>query len=241
MKQKSKNDLDSLPLIIQCAYGRAEKSCLEAWLKDQNSDKNPEIIWTMADGETIKIEQVRKAINQLQYAPLRGRERWWVLIQADRLSIPAQNAMLKILEGPPKDTQIALATCYPEKLLPTIHSRCQVVSPHCQASKQSGNNGNDYKIQTDAAWEQELSQIYIDLSSSSASQIFALSQKYKDRVEALRLVDGLIIFANQKTDLKSKVDHLSWLLQARDYLEKNVNVRQVLEHTFFKFAGIIGG
>jgi len=77
-------------------------------------------------GETgsIKIDQVRDAIDRAAYRPFEGRRRVVIVDEADALVVPAQNALLKTLEEPPPSSVFFLITSRPDALLPTVLSRC---------------------------------------------------------------------------------------------------------------------
>jgi DNA polymerase-3 subunit delta' len=57
--------------------------------------------------------------------PVMGSAKVFVVDEAERLDLPGQNALLKTLEEPPPATYLFLITSRPERLLPTILSRCQ--------------------------------------------------------------------------------------------------------------------
>jgi DNA polymerase-3 subunit delta' len=78
-------------------------------------------------GETgsIKIEQIREAIERSAYRPFEGRRRVVLINDADAIVIEAQNALLKTLEEPPPASAFVLVTAKPDTLLPTVRSRCQ--------------------------------------------------------------------------------------------------------------------
>ncbi len=60
--------------------------------------------------------------------PAMGSAKVFIIDEADRLDLAGQNAILKTLEEPPSSTYFFLVTDRPERLLPTIWSRCQHVS-----------------------------------------------------------------------------------------------------------------
>ena len=71
------------------------------------------------------VEDVRDIREKVRLASLRGGMRVWILDEAHMLSRAAANALLKTLEEPPPGLIFVLATTEPEKLPPTVLSRCQ--------------------------------------------------------------------------------------------------------------------
>jgi len=86
-------------------------------------------VMELKPGETgsIKIEQVREAIERAGYRPFEGRRRVIIIDDAEALVEPAQDALLKTLEEPPPTGIFVLVTALPDTLLPTVRSRCQRV------------------------------------------------------------------------------------------------------------------
>ena len=81
-----------------------------------------------ADGQFIKIPQMREMAEKANYRPYDGRRRVYLLDDAERLNLSAANSILKVLEEPPDSTQLVLVTSKPYALLQTIRSRCQMLS-----------------------------------------------------------------------------------------------------------------
>jgi DNA polymerase III delta prime subunit len=70
--------------------------------------------------------------NEFRTAPMaltsvKGRGKVFVIDEAELIDVNGQNALLKSLEEPPRQTYVILVTAHPQRLLPTIHSRCQHV------------------------------------------------------------------------------------------------------------------
>lgn len=72
----------------------------------------------------IKVEQARELAEFVQLAPHFGRRKAVVIIEADRLHPSAANALLKTLEEPLAGRHFLLVTSRPQRLLPTVRSRC---------------------------------------------------------------------------------------------------------------------
>src|SRR3954467_10853119 len=71
------------------------------------------------------VDNVRDLINNAQFRPARSRFKVYIIDEVHMLSKSAFNALLKTLEEPPSHGKFILATSEPEKVLPTILSRCQ--------------------------------------------------------------------------------------------------------------------
>src|SRR3954471_9864103 len=71
------------------------------------------------------VDNVREIISNAAYRPARARFKIHIIDEVHMLSKQAFNALLKIMEEPPEHVKFILATTEPEKVLPTILSRCQ--------------------------------------------------------------------------------------------------------------------
>ncbi len=77
---------------------------------------------------SIGVAEVREFENLLSLAPAYGKIRLGIINFAETLTIEAQQALLKTLEEPPPHAKIILETQIIDALLPTIISRCQIIS-----------------------------------------------------------------------------------------------------------------
>jgi len=71
------------------------------------------------------VEQVRELRETVKYAPASSKFKIYIIDEVHMLSTAAFNALLKTLEEPPAHVKFMFATTDPEKVLPTILSRCQ--------------------------------------------------------------------------------------------------------------------
>jgi len=71
------------------------------------------------------VEQVRELRETCKYAPAKAPFKIYIIDEVHMLSTAAFNALLKTLEEPPAHVKFMFATTDPEKVLPTILSRCQ--------------------------------------------------------------------------------------------------------------------
>src|SRR5262245_18882369 len=83
-------------------------------------------VMTIEPGDmgSIKVEQVRAAIDRAVFRPFEGRRRVTIVEQSDALVMAARNDLLKTLEEPLPASVFILVTSRPDTLLPTVRSRC---------------------------------------------------------------------------------------------------------------------
>ncbi|MFZ0430824.1 MAG: DNA polymerase III subunit delta' [Acidobacteriota bacterium] len=99
-------------------------SCIKA-----ASGNHPDIrLYPIEPGPHIKIDEMRQMSQEVQYLPFEGKARFFIIDNAERLTIEAQNAILKTLEEPPPTSHLVLVSAYPDQLLSTIRSRCQTLA-----------------------------------------------------------------------------------------------------------------
>ena len=104
---------------------RAEAPCghCENCIASANGT-HPDIIEINAANET-HVENIRELIERARLAPMQGKYKIYIVDEVHQLSSAASSALLKTLEEPPENVIFVLATTDPQKLLPTIISRCQ--------------------------------------------------------------------------------------------------------------------
>jgi len=76
------------------------------------------------------VEDVRQLRENVRYAPAKGHYKIYLIDEVHMLSPAAFNALLKTLEEPPAHVKFIFATTEPQKILPTILSRCQRFDLH---------------------------------------------------------------------------------------------------------------
>ncbi len=91
----------------------------------------PEIVERKNGSQRIKdigAEEIRDVVAQLARSPLVGARQVLVIDEADKLTITAQNALLKTLEEPSNTSVIILVTAFENALLPTVLSRLEKIN-----------------------------------------------------------------------------------------------------------------
>src|SRR6188474_1358748 len=100
-----------------------------------DADEWNQIIWTnypdvgvvVAPKRVLRVEQMRQIEKEANFRPFEGKARVFLIDEADKLNDASANALLKVLEEPPKTSHLILITARPAMLLPTILSRCQMI------------------------------------------------------------------------------------------------------------------
>ncbi|MGX7590149.1 DNA polymerase III subunit gamma/tau [Candidatus Karelsulcia muelleri] len=72
------------------------------------------------------VDDIKDILNQLNYLPIGGKYKIYIIDEVHMLSHSAFNAFLKVLEEPPTHVIFILATTKKNKILPTVLSRCQI-------------------------------------------------------------------------------------------------------------------
>lgn len=89
---------------------------------------HPDFLLIAPDGANIKIEQIRTLQQEVSVAPYISQRRVCIIDGADLMTTQAANSLLKVLEDPPGEIVFILIAANRQMLLPTIISRCMVIS-----------------------------------------------------------------------------------------------------------------
>ena len=109
---------------LNCEQGITAHPCgvCEACV-DIDSGKFVDLLEIDAASRT-KVDDTREILDNVQYAPTRGRYKVYLIDEVHMLSRSSFNALLKTLEEPPEHVKFILATTDPQKLPVTVLSRC---------------------------------------------------------------------------------------------------------------------
>ncbi len=91
--------------------------------REIDAGRFPDLIEVDAASRT-KVDDTRELLDNVQYAPTRGRYKVYLIDEVHMLSTHSFNALLKTLEEPPPHVKFLLATTDPQKLPVTVLSRC---------------------------------------------------------------------------------------------------------------------
>ena len=92
----------------------------------ENLENSPDYVLIKPDGNSIKIAQIRNLQSDIVIRPHKDYK-IYIINNAEKMTVEAQNALLKTLEEPPNYAIIILVTNNKESLLETIKSRCDII------------------------------------------------------------------------------------------------------------------
>lgn len=117
-------------MALQCEKGGVEP-CGECHsCKQALSGNQPDIVYVSHEKpNTIGVEDIRAQINgDIAIKPYSSPRKIYIMNEGEKMTVQAQNALLKTLEEPPEYAVILILTTHVEAMLPTILSRCVVLN-----------------------------------------------------------------------------------------------------------------
>ncbi|WP_107572093.1 DNA polymerase III subunit [Clostridioides difficile] len=135
----------------------------------ENLENSTDYVLIKPDGNSIKIAQIRNLQSDIVIRPHRDYK-IYIINNAEKMTLEAQNALLKTLEEPPNYAIIILVTNNKESLLETIKSRCDII----KFSPIPIEDLKSYLI--DTGIEEERAQLLATFSRGSIENALNLSQ-----------------------------------------------------------------
>jgi DNA polymerase III delta prime subunit len=198
---------------------------------EENSLKigHPDVLWV--NDQKLGVEQAKQIRIFLSLKPYSAQGRAIVVLQADNLTLDSQNALLKTLEEPPLEAIILLGAQNDKKILPTVLSRCQVVT--LDRVQDTGNRGQENKKESEP-FNEDIEK----LIKSSPEERFEYVEKLEDKEAFLNAL--VAYFHQQLTTNNSQptTDFAKELLHAEEWQEANGNIRAILEYLMLKMPSL---
>ncbi len=191
------------------------KSCIEF-----DTNNNPDFFYIEPEGNSIKIEQIRDAQRKVSEKPIISNKKIFIIDNADKMTLEAQNCLLKTLEEPPEFITIILISSNDNNLLATIKSRCTIVYfnriSDDEIKKYLYDNFDDINITSNI----------IDMANGSISK----AVKLKDKNEIYSSIDLIINKLNSRQSILDIIQNAEVLYKGKDdifELLDYINVRFV--------------
>ena len=169
------------------------KSCIEF-----DTDNNPDFSIIEPDGNSIKIDQIREFQKKVSEKPIISQKKVYIINDSDKMTVEAQNCLLKTLEEPPEFVTIILVGTNENAFLSTIKSRCMIL--HFEEI----NEEEIYQIKIN-------SPIMIKAFQGSIGKAIEL----KDKQEQYEKIENLI-YGLEKMDVVDLVNRAEFLYSNKD-------------------------
>jgi len=195
-----------------------------------DADEWTQIIWTdhpdvglvIAPRRVLRVEQMRQIEKEANFRPFEGKARAFLIDEADKLNDASANALLKVLEEPPRTSHLILITARPAMLLPTILSRCQMIrfSPLTPAEIES------HLVKTDL----DAKTARLRARAAGGSMGRALSNDlvtFTSQRKAMLKVLNALVLSNDRAQLLRSAEQLNEA-QYKDEFEERLDVLETL-------------
>ena len=110
---------------LNCAEGPTLEPCEKCPSCKDIANSTPIDVIEIDAASNRKVEDARNILEKIQFVPVNGRFKIYIIDEVHMLTTEAFNTLLKTLEEPPENVIFILATTEPHKVLDTIISRCQ--------------------------------------------------------------------------------------------------------------------
>jgi DNA polymerase III gamma/tau subunit len=196
---------------------------------------HPDLLMIKAE-LSVGIKQIREGQKFLSRRPYQGKIKVVVILEAEKMTLPSQNAFLKTLEEPPANSLIILSAPSHDDLLATVISRCQLIKLKPQSQIKLKKSLITHHSSLIAQW----------LKSSAGQQLELIEPYTKSREEAIRFCREMIAILRKYLTKEKRLSKLSMddnqllaaiknFQQSFSLLQANINVKLVLENLVLAF------
>ncbi|NMB40435.1 MAG: DNA polymerase III subunit delta' [Firmicutes bacterium] len=188
------------------------------------SGNHPDLYVLKPQGTSLKIGQLREIKENLYFLPMEGRKKVCIIHDAELMTLPAANSLLKILEEPPKDLVFIILTARLWDLLPTIVSRCarytltpltgekmgQILGRHDFVAPEEkeiiialagGNPGKGLEMALQGDWRKKYNEavsLLKSIESGPAEDVLHKAEEYARKEDLQEILDlWLLIYRNR--------------------------------------------
>lgn len=191
-----------------------------------NFETDPDV-HLLENDASIKIEDVRELERLLSLKPRGTSPKIVVISQAEKLTLEAQGALLKILEEPPGETIFLLTAGEETVLLPTIVSRCQQVFLSQEA-----------EIELEKEEIARIEELISKIQKAGAGERLKIAENFSTREETIAFCQKQLVFWREKLLADPSPQTLKILREIQKtlkYLSANVNPRLAIENLLLSY------
>ncbi len=203
------------------------------------------------ENDLIKVEEIRNLISNVYLKPTYLKRKIFIIDDAEKMNVNAQNALLKILEEPPAYATIILIVSNKEKIIKTIQSRVTEIKFNPltdeEIEKIIGNNKNIKFARGSVSRALALAENdYYDISQEliklfSQKNFLDINKKVsenKDNIIKILEFIKLIYYSEINKDTSEKVEIISIIDEALKNLNRNANTDMTLDKMIIQICKI---
>ena len=184
-------------------------------------ENDPDFAIFETESESIGIEIIRELKYKIVRKPFQRTIKIFFISHAEKLTLQAQNALLKTLEEPPQHSYIILSSPTSDLLIPTVVSRCQIIILPGNENQQNEN--------ISLAFIKDL------ISKNPGQRIEIISQFTKNKDEAIQFCNSVLKILHYRLITKKQAFNCSLVLKSLKLLNQNINPKLVLENMVLDF------
>lgn len=178
-----------------------------------DSNSNSDFTMIKPDGNSIKIEQIREIIKKVYEKPTNSLRKVYIIDDAEKMTIPAQNCLLKVLEEPPSFVTFILIGKSEDEFLSTIKSRCLKIN------FEKLTNEELKKVLIEQLDIQNINEKYFELYDGSVEKALNINGKEEKYIEIENAIKNI-----------DTIDELEILNVSKIIYEDKEDILNVLEY-----------
>ena len=240
-----------LACLFNCTgENKPDGTCINC--KQILSGNHPDVLLVKPEGkQTLGIDQIRPLKEELAKSPVESTRRFFLIKDAQKLTLPAANALLNLLEEPVAPVVSILITNNVDQILPTIRSRTQIIKlkkKEKRDDRQSVLIENGFSVEEleelddTKKIDQEIKYFYQELLERNDLSLVS-AHKLVDLANTTVLQNYVLLMLKSyaQEDLESSMNQragarmLEYLIEIDKMKFSNVNFRSLLDYLALKW------
>ena len=227
----------------------------------KDTENSPDFSIIEPDGNSIKIEQIREFQKKVSEKPIISNKKVYIINDSDKMTVEAQNCLLKTLEEPPEFVTIILIGSNENSFLSTIKSRCMIlhfekisdeqIQKYLQENHQTeinskimleacqGSIGKALEIKDKQELYQNTEQVVNSLERKDKIDILNMSDFiYKSKDDKLEILNYMnVLFINLAKINSKYADCIAIVEETKRRLQSNANYDMCIDNLLLSLWG----
>jgi DNA polymerase-3 subunit delta' len=219
----------------------------------KDTENSPDFSIIEPDGNSIKIEQIREFQKKVSEKPIISNKKVYIINDSDKMTVEAQNCLLKTLEEPPEFVTIILIGSNENSFLSTIKSRCMIlhfekisdeqIQKYLQDNHQTeinskimleacqGSIGKALEIKDKQELYQNTEQVVNSLERKDKIDILNMSDFiYKSKDDKLEILNYMNVLFINLAKINSKYADCIAIVETKRRLQSNANYDMCIDN-----------